>query len=228
MLESMINALALTNERYVYYLDLDSMTVVKNRSTIDDMDVSYLAHAYPDRFLPLPNKKELHTYAIMEEYAKRASAGRREKLLTALKGDRPFMRFKNAAKKLELEEDWLRYRDARFLDIALYWCDRHGVDPAAIETEAPATPLQPPRIEEASTRGGEASVRASTGAEEASYRAAATGTAAAVGANNASLAIVLIESIRVLFRTHDDEGFESVLDQLVASVESFARRGSLS
>ena len=91
MLESMINALALTNERYVYYLDLDSMTVVKNRSTIDDMDVSYLAHAYPDRFLPLPNKKELHTYAIMEEYAKRASAGRREKLLTALKGDRPFI-----------------------------------------------------------------------------------------------------------------------------------------
>ena len=39
MLETMINALALTNEKYYYYLDTKTMSVVKNRSTIGDMDV---------------------------------------------------------------------------------------------------------------------------------------------------------------------------------------------
>ena len=132
MLETMINALALTNEKYYYYLDTETMSVVKNRSTIGDMDVSYLAHACPERFLPLPNKRQLHTYAIMEEFAATSHYG--ERLHDALLGDRPFQRFRNTAQKLKVWEDWLSYRDGRFLEIALDWCARYGIDPQAVDS----------------------------------------------------------------------------------------------
>lgn len=205
MLESMINALALTNEKYYYYLDTETMTVVKNRSTIGDMDVSYLAHAYPERFLPLPNKRQLHTYAIMEEYA--AASHYCDRLHDALLGDRPFQRFRNAAQKLKVWEDWLRYRDERFLEIALDWCTQNGIDPQTVDSaqaycESVGTPVP---VGEDSTETGAEDILDST-------------AALAKQVSTPQLAVALIEAIRILFHMLDDDSFEAALNQLCAAV----------
>ena len=205
MLETMINALALTNEKYYYYLDTDTMTVVKNRSTIGDMDVSYLAHAYPERFLPLPNKRQLHTYAIMEEFAATSHYG--ERLHDALLGDRPFRRFRNTAQKLKVWEDWLNYRDSRFLEIGLDWCAHNGIDPKNVDS--------------AGAGSGSDDATASADEDAAETEAGDILDAAAALAKQAGspqLAVGLIEAIRMLFHMLDDSSFETALDHLCAAV----------
>jgi len=205
MLETMINALALTNEKYYYYLDTDTMTVVKNRSTIGDMDVSYLAHAYPERFLPLPNKRQLHTYAIMEEFA--ASSHYGDRLQDALLGDRPFQRFRNTAQKLKIWEDWLSYRNGRFLEIALDWCSHNGIDPKNVDSAGAGS--GPDDVLASADEDA-----AETGARDILDAAAAL----AKQAGSPQLAVGLIEAIRMLFHMLDDSSFETALDQLCAAV----------
>ena len=180
------------------------MAVVKNRSTIGDMDVSYLAHAYPERFLPLPNKRQLHTYAIMEEYAATSHYG--EHLRDALLGDRPFQRFRNTAQKLKIWKDWLNYRDGRFLEIALDWCAHNGIDPQAVDSVSAGT--------ESANIATSAEDVPETGAGDIFDAAAAL----AKQAGTPQLAIALIEAIRMLFHMLDDSSFEKALDQLCAAV----------
>ena len=141
MIQDFVNALALTNEKFWFYLDRETMTIVKNRSTVDGMDVTYLAHAFPERFLPLPNKKQIHTYAIMEEYALNAGAPASQRLHMALQGAGPFKRFRDEAHRLGLEEDWLKYRDRRFEQMARDWCAEHHVKlPVNSEVNVQANP----------------------------------------------------------------------------------------
>ena len=193
MIQDFIHALASTNEKYWFYLDTKTMTVVKNRSTVDDMDVVYLAHAYPDRFLPLPKKKQIHTFAIMEEYvatSPRLKPKEREKLRAALDGAGPFKRFREEVKRQKLEDDWLRYRDARFEQMARDWCAEHGIDSSILAEEKRTDARQI--------------------VTEAAALMAVTG--------ESSLAVALIEAIRLLFHMLDDEGFEQALDELKTAV----------
>lgn len=190
MIQDFIHALASTNEKYWFYLDKETMTVVKNRATVDDMDVVYLAHAYPDRFLPLPKKKQIHTFAIMEEYvatSPRLKPKEREKLRAALDGAGPFKRFREEVKRQKLEDDWLRYRDARFEQMARDWCAEHGIDSSILAEE-----------KRTDARRIVAKVAAESG--------------------ESSLAVALIEAIRLLFHMLDDEGFEQALDELKTAV----------
>lgn len=193
MIQDFIHALASTNEKYWFYLDKETMTVVKNRATVDDMDVVYLAHAYPDRFLPLPKKKQIHTFAIMEEYvdtSPRLKPKEREKLRAALDGAGPFKRFREEVKRQKLEDDWLRYRDARFEQMARDWCAEHGIDSSILAEEKRTDARQI--------------------VTEAAALMAVTG--------ESSLAVALIEAIRLLFHMLDDEGFEQALDELKTAV----------
>ena len=193
MIQDFIHALASTNEKYWFYLDTKTMTVVKNRSTVDDMDVVYLAHAYPDRFLPLPKKKQIHTFAIMEEYvatSPRLKPKEREKLRAALDGAGPFKRFREEVKRQKLEDDWLQYRDARFEQMARDWCAEHGIDSSILAEEKRTDARQI--------------------VTEAAALMAVTG--------ESSLAVALIEAIRLLFHMLDDEGFEQALDELKTAV----------
>lgn len=195
MIQDFIHALASTNEKYWFYLDKETMTVVKNRATVDDMDVVYLAHAYPDRFLPLPKKKQIHTFAIMEEYVASSphlKAKEREKLRAALDGAGPFKRFRDEVKMQKLEDDWLRYRDTRFEQMAREWCAEHGIDSSILAEEKRDNPEQIV-----------AKVVAETG--------------------ESSLAVALIEAIRLLFHMLDDEGFEQALDELKTAVMNTRR-----
>ena len=198
MIQDFIHALASTNEKYWFYLDKETMTVVKNRATVDDMDVVYLAHAYPDRFLPLPKKKQIHTFAIMEEYvatSPRLKPKEREKLRAALDGAGPFKRFRDEVKRQKLEDDWLRYRDARFEQMARDWCAEHGIDSSILAEEKRTDARQ--------------------NVTEAAALMAVTG--------ESSLAVALIEAIRLLFHMLDDEGFEQALDELKTAVMNTRR-----
>ena len=214
MIQKFINALALTNEKNGFYFDTETKAIVKNRSTVDGMDVIYLARTYPERFLPLPNKKQIHTYAIMEEYVKASpwlDVRGRERLHIALQGTGPFKRCRDEAHRLGLEEDWLQYRDRRFEQMAREWCaQRHISLPVPGSGPSPKASAPSPKASGPSPKASSPSPKASspslTVIEESH-------------GEESNLAIALIESIRVLFHMLDDANFEAALDELVVGLK---------
>ena len=221
MIQEFINALALTNEKNWFYFDTETKAIVKNRSTVDGMDVIYLARTYPERFLPLPNKKQIHTYAIMEEYVKASpwlDVRERERLHIALQGTGPFKRFRDEAHRLGLEEDWLQYRDRRFEQMAREWCaQRHISLPVPGSGPSPKASGPSPEASGFSRKTSGLSPKVICPSPKASGPSP-TVIAESHG-EESNLAIALIESIRVLFHMLDDANFEAALDELVAGLK---------
>ena len=217
MIQKFINALALTNEKNWFYFDTETKAIVKNRSTVDGMDVIYLARTYPERFLPLPNKKQIHTYAIMEEYVKaspRLDIRGREKLHTALQRTGPFKRFRDEAHRLGLEEDWLQYRDRRFEQMAREWCAQRHI---SLPVSGSGPSLNASGLS-ASSPSHKASGLSANGPSPKASSPSPTVIVESHG-EESNLAIALIESIRVLFHMLDDANFEAALDELVAGLK---------
>ncbi len=135
----------------------------------------------------------------MEEYvatAPRLKAKEREKLRAALDGAGPFKRFRDEVKRQKLEDDWLRYRDTRFEQMARDWCAEHGIDSSVL--------------------GSGSSVSSK---ERTDARQIVTETATVIAkTGESSLAVALIEAIRLLFHMLDDESFERALDELKKAI----------
>ena len=51
----------------------------------------------------------------------------REERCEAIRGRGAFRRFKDRVHVYRLTEAWYRYRDAALREIAMVWCDEHGI-----------------------------------------------------------------------------------------------------
>src|SRR5262245_53929055 len=69
-------------------------------------------------FIELPNKYDIHEYAIMERFCLAQDDRLRERLLDAIRGRGAFRRFRELARERGIEESWYRYRDDALKKIA--------------------------------------------------------------------------------------------------------------
>ena len=51
----------------------------------------------------------------------------RDELCDAIRGRGAFRRFKDSIQVYGMAEDWYRYRDAALREIAIGWCEEHGI-----------------------------------------------------------------------------------------------------
>jgi hypothetical protein len=81
-----------------------------------------------DDFLAVPNRFDIHEYAMMERYCHTIADDRiRASLAASLKGRGAFGRFRNSIHREGLAEDWYRYRDRALEEIARDFLDAHGI-----------------------------------------------------------------------------------------------------
>jgi hypothetical protein len=79
-------------------------------------------------FVALPDKFDIHEWAIMERFSNsQASAVRRDELLDAIHGAGAFRSFRSATRGLGVEDDWFRFRQAAFEEIAKDWLKANDV-----------------------------------------------------------------------------------------------------
>lgn len=86
------------------------------------------------RFVALPDPFNIHEWQMMKRFATGlADDDARSQLLDALHGRGAFRMFKNVAERLDLLEQWHRFRDAAYRQVAIDWCEEHGIsyEPAA-------------------------------------------------------------------------------------------------
>ena len=81
-----------------------------------------------DHYLPLPTKFDIHEYSIMERFCNSVNDDdMRDDLYDAIRGRGAFRRFKDRVHVYGMTEVWYRYRDAALREIAIAWCEEHGI-----------------------------------------------------------------------------------------------------
>lgn len=81
------------------------------------------------KFIGLPSRFDIDEYSMMERFALSVSdAEISDSLYTAIKGRGAFRLFKDEVYRFGIEEDWYRYRDEKFKELAVEWCEDNKID----------------------------------------------------------------------------------------------------
>lgn len=80
------------------------------------------------RLLALPDKFEIHEWDIMRRFADKCDDEQpREELLHAIHGRGAFRMFRDCLHRHDLVDDWHRFRNEHFEQIAKEWLKIHGI-----------------------------------------------------------------------------------------------------
>ena len=145
-LKDVVDAMDLPSSDWTSYLNPTTGEIVtvtdEDRRLIEDEDVDeenlsewqretlprVRAALESDDFLALPDKLEIHEWAIMERFANsQERQARRDELLDAIHGAGAFRSFRSAVRRLRIEEEWFSFRQSAFERIALGWLEAHGI-----------------------------------------------------------------------------------------------------
>ncbi|HCP31910.1 TPA: hypothetical protein DIT45_01455 [Candidatus Acetothermia bacterium] len=80
-------------------------------------------------YVRFPDQFEIDEYHIMERFADSCvEEEARIQLDRALRGSGAFRRFKDTVNQLGLAERWYAFRDRGYEEVAIEWCQAHGID----------------------------------------------------------------------------------------------------
>jgi hypothetical protein len=80
-----------------------------------------------DDYLKLPSKFDIDEYEIMERFSLSFSDEKiSDVLLSKIRGSGAFRRFKDTIYHYGIEEDWFRFKDEAYKEIAVSWLESHG------------------------------------------------------------------------------------------------------
>lgn len=79
-------------------------------------------------FILLPSQQDADEFSMMEGFISEVSSeSDQEHLFRALQGKGAFRRFKDSVITLGIENSWYQFRDERYKQFALEWCDENGI-----------------------------------------------------------------------------------------------------
>ena len=84
---------------------------------------------FDEDYLKLPSKFDIHEYEIMERFGLSLPNEKiSDTLLSKIRGSGAFRRFRDTIYQFGIEEDWFKYRDEAYKEIAISWLESHGFD----------------------------------------------------------------------------------------------------
>jgi|SRR5271154_2010143 len=80
------------------------------------------------RYLALPDKFDVHEWAIMDAFSESLKvAGVRNDLHRAIRGAGAFRLFKLLLTEYNLWDAWNQFKETELRQIAMQWCEEHGI-----------------------------------------------------------------------------------------------------
>ncbi|PGM54644.1 UPF0158 family protein [Bacillus sp. AFS053548] len=77
----------------------------------------------------LPSKYEIDEYIMIKDFCLTVKDEKIQNiLLITIEGKGAFRRFKDAVIELNIEMDWYSYRDSRYKDLAIAWCQNNDIE----------------------------------------------------------------------------------------------------
>lgn len=105
---------------YDGYQDWEKEELRDCESIIDDDDEIYVE---------IPSKYDIHEYSIMEEFCLSIADNKlSDELYYAIRGNGAFRRFKDLIQRHGIADDWYKYRDNKYREIAIEWCEENDIE----------------------------------------------------------------------------------------------------
>ena len=81
------------------------------------------------RYLAVPTEFEIDEWQMMERFARDVEDAEASDILwSAIHGSGAFRRFKDATHSLGIADEWYAYHDQQYRNIAIEWCEEHGIE----------------------------------------------------------------------------------------------------
>jgi hypothetical protein len=125
-LQDVVEALELGSQTCRSYVHRSTMTIVL---VTDDMAMGPDGELNPeeiegsDDYLPLPTSFDIDEWSMMKQFADCRSESHRDKLCDAITGRGAFRRFRDAVRRMGIEDEWYRFRGAALEAAAKEWLE---------------------------------------------------------------------------------------------------------
>lgn len=125
-LDDVILALEMTNDASEAFYDL----VTHEITWLDDFGMTREEYEKASDtldehgFKRLPSRRDIDEYGMMADFADRHHPS---ELHSAISGRGAFRRFKDAVRRMGLEQEWYQFRNAEYKRVAQEWCEDCGI-----------------------------------------------------------------------------------------------------
>lgn len=128
-LSEVIDALDFTNDEIEYYYNPDTEEIfMSNIWYFEDLNEDESDELF-EKSIKLPTRYDINEYEMMEDFAETISDTRlQNQLYISLNGSGAFRRFKDTCINFDIINDWYKYRDERYREIAINWCKDNNIE----------------------------------------------------------------------------------------------------
>lgn len=130
-LRDVVDAIDVPNSEWRSYLNRETgamVTVGEMMAMGPDGDLDPTDIEDAEEFLLLPTSFEIDEWSMMRQFAEDRPEREADQLLHAISGRGAFRMFRSTIKRLRVEQEWDRFREARFAAIAREWLEEHGIE----------------------------------------------------------------------------------------------------
>ena len=128
-LNEVIDALDFTNDEIEYYYNPDTEEIfMSNIGDFETLNEDELDELF-EKSIMLPTRYDINEYEMMEDFAETISDTRlQNQLYISLNGSGAFRRFKDTCINFDIINDWYKFRDERYKEIAIDWCKENNIE----------------------------------------------------------------------------------------------------
>lgn len=128
-LDDVVEALDFVNmEHDAYYNPLKNEFFYSDIGDYTDLNEDELDELF-ENSIGLPTQYEINEYSMMEEFIETIEDVKLyNQLQIAINGQGAFRRFKDTCINFDIIEDWYKYRDEKYKEIAIEWCNDNNIN----------------------------------------------------------------------------------------------------
>lgn len=128
-LSEVIDALEFTNDEIEYYYNLDNGEIfMSNIGEFENLNEDELDELF-EKSIMLPTRYDINEYEMMEDLAETIKDTRlQNQLYISLNGSGAFRRFKDTCINYDIIDDWYKFRDEKYKEVAINWCKDNNIE----------------------------------------------------------------------------------------------------
>ena len=128
-LNEVIDALEFTNDEIEYYYNPNTGEIfMSNIGDFEDLNEEELDELFENSIM-LPTRYDINEYEMMEDFAGILNDKiLQNQLYISLNGSGAFRRFKDTCINFGVINDWYKFRDERYKEIAINWCKENNIE----------------------------------------------------------------------------------------------------
>ena len=128
-LSEVIDALEFTNDEIEYYYNPDNREIfMSNIGEFENLNEDELDELF-EKSIMLPTRYDINEYEMMKDFAETIKDTRlQNQLYISLNDSGAFRRFKDTCINYDMIDDWYKFRDERYKELAINWCKDNNIE----------------------------------------------------------------------------------------------------